>query len=132
MGEPIDYKEMHQFEQIDYFPNQGVNYYRIKYIQVDGKIGFSEIKSVNFEGILIWQVFPNPIQRDNVLMIKHNSSKAQTVSIQLIDIRGTVFKEERRLVKDKMEWNLNFLTSGVYLIKILSEEYTYQYRILIY
>jgi len=48
-----------QFSFLDKKPLQGVNYYRLRQNDLDGKLDYSEIKSINLQEYAI-EVYPNP------------------------------------------------------------------------
>jgi len=48
------------YEDYDFEPFTGDNYYRLKMVNDDGTFGYSEIQKVYFHDILDYQLFPNP------------------------------------------------------------------------
>ena len=49
------------YESIDDNPKNGVNYYRIKQVDKDGKFTYSKVVSVEVKNPTIAEIFPNPI-----------------------------------------------------------------------
>lgn len=64
------------YEFIHKNPFPGMNYYRIKQVDFDGKYSFSEVVSVNFDGVEM-TIFPNPGEGE----IKVNSPGADRLII---------------------------------------------------
>ena len=64
-------------------------------------------------------VYPNPANED--LTVMFNSNEAKPLSIELFDIYGKLVQQSKvtsSLGENKIEFNLNELTQGVYLIKV--------------
>jgi hypothetical protein len=82
-----------EYFDVDYNPEQGVNYYRLKQTDFDGKYSFSNIVSVNYnntaEGDL--NLFPNPIEAGSILNILFEDINGGEVLVVLRDITGREF-----------------------------------------
>ncbi len=66
---------------IDYKPNSGINYYRIKILNHNGSISYSNIRSVKFKSIDSINIFPNPITKNQELQIINPSSHKRNLTI---------------------------------------------------
>lgn len=64
-------------------PSEGVNFYRLKMIDIDGSYKYSEIRKVVFEFVNVMKVFPNPNRKNSNLNITFKKSfrKDGTISI---------------------------------------------------
>lgn len=63
----------------DSIPEPGVNYYRLKMVDVDGSFTFSGIGSVNFPEFSWAEVYPNPV--DDLLRIVIRNNKVKNIRI---------------------------------------------------
>lgn len=100
----------------------GTLYYRIKEVDVDGKLLFSPIRIVYFSKLASsFSVFANPA--NNKLRLNINSSTAQQCLIQVSEISGRLLFSEKKLVaagNGLYEINIGNLSSGTYLISVKS------------
>lgn len=75
----------------DNLPFKGVNYYKLKMVDSDGKVSFSKTVSVNlYKEIFTWKIFPNPVQ--NILYVRTNN-KSEKATLQITDAAGRKIKE---------------------------------------
>ncbi len=106
------------YQWIDEKPFYGVNYYRLKMVDVDGSFEYSEVRSVNLRGNQLW-LYPNPVkvgENIEVSLAFRNSSKAD---IYLMDMSGRRIQEEQWTLDDgKISKSLNTsqLAPGSYLL----------------
>ena len=99
----------------------GINYYRIKAVDINGVESYSEVLGVLREndGIEIRDVYPIPV-KDN-LFITFATAEAGKVSLKLIDLTGReVFHSERMVEKGNNQWNIpsGNLAKGMYLLQL--------------
>ena len=80
------------YSVIDAMPIDGINYYRLKQVDNDGKTTISNVVSVNLNKILInyFTVFPNPVK--NQLTVNINSKTEQKASLIITDIFGRILQ----------------------------------------
>ena len=73
-------------------PANGFQYYRIKCIDVSGRISYSPIIAINFQdnSIVLHNIYPNPVH--NLLKISIGSEKNETVQISIFDEDGRLQK----------------------------------------
>jgi hypothetical protein len=85
-----DFNEKYVFT--DNSPLNGVNYYRLKQVDVNGNYSYSGILSVDFEGATaLFKAFPNPaVNSVNITL----PSVAGTSVIQIFDMNGKEMMEE--------------------------------------
>lgn len=80
------------YSVIDSQPNQGINYYRLKIVDLDGTYNYSDIIKINTTipgNLLITQSYPNPVQ--NNFNIQLQSGKTRQVSVAVYDYTGKQF-----------------------------------------
>lgn len=100
----------------------GLIYYRIKQVDSDGKVSYTEIRSVKVgSGEFNVSVYPNPIVSSSEVNI--NLEEATKINILLIDAAG---KLVRTAVIEGMKGvntyplNMNKLASGTYMVKVVA------------
>ncbi|MEO6820349.1 MAG: T9SS type A sorting domain-containing protein, partial [Ginsengibacter sp.] len=110
-------QSMQYYRFDDNQPIKGVNFYRLKLVDRDGKIVYSNVKSILFNAHSTITIYPNPaidfIQIDGVV---------EGVSIEINDAGGKLVK--RILSNASNRYSLSDLRKGIYFIKILDKEYT--------
>jgi hypothetical protein len=80
------------YSAIDVAPLSGVNYYRLKMVDLDGRYGYTEIKLVRTSTISGLSVFPNPAK--DYVNVSIGSSNAE-ITIRLFNQAGQVLQEKR-------------------------------------
>jgi hypothetical protein len=109
------------YNYTDVTPYKGINYYRLKSVDVEGKAAFSSVVSVSFlDKNNKTFVYPNPVH-ESALKLEHEAYSDTNASILIYDLTGRVVKNEKRnLLKGTNYLNieLNDLSSGSYLLSI--------------
>jgi Secretion system C-terminal sorting domain len=108
----------------DAAPLQGVNYYRIKSVDVQGKETTSKTVSVNFSDKMNnkLQIYPNPARSD--LQIEMILDEEATKPIQIFDLAGRIILSQNAVLTkglNNIALDVNTLSSGTYLVKMGSE-----------
>lgn len=116
---PVDY------EYTDASPLQGVSFYRLKQIDIDGKSSYSTIRKVDnrIDGIQIKQLFPNPA--NETVTIQLTTNKPVQLHARILNSSGQLLiSESKRLQSGDQIWpiNLHRLSTGVYEIIITNNE----------
>lgn len=117
---------------IDKNPEQGINYYRLRLLDWDGKEDFSTIQSVVFKGgPELVEVFPNPFQ--DHLSIGFQLSSSEKVLVQIFDILGNLVVEETLSVEQGKHTHqltdLSRLNAGTYVVQIFTRNGTHSTKI---
>ena len=102
-----------QYNSIDKYPINGINYYRLLQIDFDGQYAFSPIRSVDFPKN-VFSLFPNPSSGE--FNVVNPFEKAQ---ITIFDVTGKrVFFSE---IDDTLEqFDLSRMPKGIYIVEISS------------
>lgn len=91
-----------EYNFIDEFPFDGVNYYRLMQHDLDGSIHFSKIIAQNFSAEKpIITLFPNPLPRNEPLQIR--SRKADFSSIELYSSSGKLIPFNSRVAEEGLK-----------------------------
>jgi membrane-associated phospholipid phosphatase len=98
-------------------PFMNTSYYRLKQIDIDGSIDYSDVKSVDFENSNV-EVYPNPTANWANIQLESGQENIQILNSfgQVIDVQqGTMFDKAYR-------FNLSQEPDGVYFIIITKED----------
>ena len=109
-----------QYQTIHENPNNGINYYRLKMVDLDETFEYSSIREVNIQRTTIAapKFFPNPVQIGKSLILKVDN---------LPNARLTIYQSNGKLIKDLNlqngfnQLNTNHLSSGIYFYTIHTE-----------
>ena len=109
------------FDYTDVDPLKGMNYYRLKNTDADGKITYSSIVALlnAVKGFEIISIAPNPVVADN---FKLNVASAQAGKMEIIifDMQGRLVNRQSILLIagfNSLPVNVATLSSGTYTIK---------------
>jgi hypothetical protein len=114
------------FDFSDNNPASGMNYYRIKMTDIDGKITYSSVIALlnKKNGFEILNLVPNPVTNETALL-NITSAEKQTVTILITDASGKmVHSAVQPVIAGFTQVNLNFnkLTAAVYTITVYTNE----------
>src|SRR5258708_4170366 len=113
-----------EYQWRDSLPVKGVNYYRLKQVDLDGKSSYSNIVSVNIGAGPLTQVsvYPNPA-RDLV-----NIVVPQGVGIQEVGIYNSIGTEMKKYSGlsngNNLQISVGSLSNGLYTLKIITNKGT--------
>ncbi|MEO8405459.1 MAG: T9SS type A sorting domain-containing protein, partial [Chitinophagaceae bacterium] len=101
----------------DNLPAKGVNYYRLKQIDIDGKSTYSRIISVSFDGkINIVHAYPNPVKDKMVVEL---ASPSSDVTFKVYTLEGKMIRQELHGYVQRSETlNIQNLSSGTYILQV--------------
>ena len=106
-------------------PSNGMNYYRLKEIDADGKIQFSDVLVVNFENgnaLLQMSLYPNPTNDKTTLVF--DASVDGKATVEVLDHLGrVVYTSNLSVAKGGNSIVLNDLSvaSGNYFVRVLTQ-----------
>lgn len=120
------------YSTIDNSPEIGVNYYKLKVVDVNGRITFSEIKSVSFDLNNSIYIFPNPVElgKDvyvNLQLIDEN----EIVEVSIVDQIGKIILNNSYKGQKSIYFNTANLAKGVYFVKVKSKNELVSQRIIV-
>ena len=105
-------------------PTNGINYYRLKQVDYDGKFEYSDIISVDFRGEddQVVSVFPNPFTESITLKIpssERNNSYNNRHSIKIYDSNNRLIQSNKfPNDQDTIQLDLSDLSEGIYFVSI--------------
>ncbi len=111
----------HTYTAYDNSPLNGINYYRIKQYDFDGKSKESEIKNIEMQVVKAFvQVFPNPTKGD--ISFTLNNFKNGSITAMLSDMKGSVVHKEVIVVNSTINtYKLNLKNKpapGMYILQL--------------
>jgi large repetitive protein len=111
-------KETQSFNFKDVNPLEGINYYRLKMIDLDGTISFSKIVGVNFEKDGEYVSIVNPIENNEIILITNiNSAEVFLYTILGQPIKFSSIKTNRGFVLKG-----NFNAQPIFLVSVKGQK----------
>ena len=109
-----------RYSYIDDVPVKGLNYYRLKQIDLDGKFAYSEVAKVNFDGAERLLVFPNPAA--DQLTVQFPANK-RFISAHILDASGKlVFQKQLASASGTLTLDIRNLSPGWYVLQLRGEK----------
>lgn len=109
-----------QYSIDDKNPLSGINYYRLKQVDKDGKIMYSSIISIknSQSANASISLFPNPVK--NKLNIQLNNLNATDVTVGIYNIYGQLVTQSKSSViqSNILAIDVTSLTTGIYTIRV--------------
>lgn len=111
----------------DMNPVNGVNFYRLRQYDIDGRMAEFPVIQVNFglDGLPV--VYPNPVS----LTVNIASGKELVRAVRLISMEGQeIMSSDNNAGLQVIKLNVSSLSTGVYMLEIKTDSKTYQQKIL--
>ncbi len=105
---------------IDELPSEGVNYYRIKQIDANGNLTYSNIEAVwvNKKADNRIHLYPNPAT-SYVTVTRNASAHEKTVWLNITDLKGHTLIKENVTNKSIQTLQIGALPKGMYLVSVV-------------
>ena len=111
-------------------PIPGINYYRLKQIDFDGAINYTDVRSVevNSEDLSnSFQVYPNPAINGQFTVYTPFSFNTKT-ELQLYTLSGQLIASGK-IVDFETNFSFPNLSNGLYLVKVVADEWQWQEKV---
>lgn len=108
--------ETKHYEYIHTTPSIGINYYRIKQVDYDGKHSYSNIASVRYDGNGSINIYPNPATSEVTITTKI------TASLQITDVYGRILLNQD-ISDGQNTINISALPSGILIFVVGDQRY---------
>ncbi len=123
--------ETHNYEAYDFNPVKGINYYRLRQTDFNGKYDYSPMIALNnLSGVsIVTAIVPNPTTGD--LHIDLNIPVAALLKIEVLDTYGNVLNSSMENTKagaNVINTSLKENPAGIYLLRITCDEVGYQFQ----
>jgi len=102
------------YQFTDNAPNTGINYYRIKQVDHDGKFSYSRVAMVNFKVKMGIQITPNPVTDFIMISMDANLNPA---TIRIFDQGGRLVFNKTNVVLSPIRISVSHLPKGWYVVE---------------
>lgn len=113
---------LQQYYFNDLKPYAGINFYRLKQVDLDGQFSYSSVAKVTLDKSgQTWTIYPNPAHNQSTIRLLNNMKK---INIGLSDASGkTVYRTYLPFGKvgEQIKLPLQNLAKGIYILKIETE-----------
>ncbi len=113
-----------KYTAYDYNPHYGINYYRLKQTDYDGKFAYSNIVSINIAKDII-SVYPNPTTG------KLTVNATNLNRIEVVDLHGRILLNFDKFEDNIAVFDMSTLPKGIYYIKITSRHNVFVEKIIL-
>ncbi len=110
-----------KYSYTDNTPANGINFYRLKMIDTDGKFAYSSIVAVKKEDKNSLQLFPNPAK--NILYLQV-SGENENAWIQILDLSGRIVKDQKIILNGNslLSLDISELPKSIYTLILKRKE----------
>lgn len=113
--------EILKYAVIDPYPIDGINYYRIKAIDLDDSFEFSEVKTISLNPSQLNNIisYPNPAE-DNI-KLQFNSLVGDVYSLEVINSKGEIVYHANVFGfegPNEVDFNITTYEEGIYFVRI--------------
>lgn len=108
---------------VDEWPLPGINYYRLRQVDFDGRYEYHETVAVDFSDKTTGKLLVYPTQVDSHLKIVADSEMNKDAQVQVLSADGKIWKTTHWLEKSTlMELSVDKLPAGSYWLRVLDGE----------
>ena len=107
-----------RYSLVHHAPIKGVNYYRLKQVDLDAKFEYSLTRTISFSAPNTITVMPNPTT-DKVFITSNDNATLQSVSVYTQEGR---LMEQQRNFKFGNSINMSSYAPGVYIMKLIDKD----------
>ncbi|MEL6133634.1 MAG: PA14 domain-containing protein, partial [Bacteroidota bacterium] len=87
-------QELQSYQFVDPAPQQGVNYYRLRQVDISGVETYSQTVEIYFDGEYM-HLYPNPVSQTEALQLRLNLAKSRQAHLQIWNAQGQLAWEQR-------------------------------------
>lgn len=129
-------QKIQEYSFQDYFPAIGLNYYRLKLVDLDGKTSLSEVRAVLYETPVennLESVYPNPTT--GVINFKLALKEATDIKIKIYNSTGSLVVNNSQYSNKAgifiSELKLNSVHSGIYFYNVIAGDKSFNGKIVL-
>lgn len=119
-----------QYSWLDQEQPSEINYYRLKMIDLDGKILYSEVRLIQDPALNQYlYVLGNPVK--NEICLRFSKMPQSNIKIRLVDMEGKILltSESTQLSQFQINLNCSKLVSGTYVLQVQSDGHIFNRQI---
>src|SRR5204863_6855637 len=119
---------MSAYQFVDAMPLHGINFYRLKQIDIDGNFEYSRIIRINISIAKTLQtvIAPNPFSNETT--ISFSLTQSANVSLKIFDLSGklitTLVNSEIQAGVHEFKWEGNKVSAGIYFLRMEAGNYS--------
>jgi hypothetical protein len=102
-------------------------YYRLKQVDLDGKVSYSKVLPLNLKNIVQWRLYPNPVK--DVATVELNLTASSKVNVQVVAADGRiVMNSDKGILNQGTQQvfiNIQNLAKGSYIVRVKTDSNTY-------
>jgi hypothetical protein len=107
-----------QYRFTDINPNKGINFYRLRQVDINGSESFSDIAKIEKKGINSeFAIYPNPAK--DKINIYSNAGFTQGSQVQLYHKNGVLLETRNIQSANAQSMDVSNLSNGVYFLRIV-------------
>ena len=111
-----------EYQYLDAQPAQAINFYRVRIIDNNGRVTYSEIRTIVFGKDSQILVFPNPVASGNVNIQLPDSWQNKKITINVMNQLGQIISSRNSQQASQVETvDVSKLSNGSYLLRMSNE-----------
>lgn len=112
--------QLNKYTAIDNTPLPGNNFYRLKQVDIDGKVSYSSVVELTFSGSIALKVFPNPATQ-NEITVNYTLGSLKTIAVYSVENKLMLMRNLNN-VSGNQKLDISNLAKGVYIIKLSGDK----------
>ncbi len=122
------------YDFTDEDPAFGEIYYRLRQVDFDGSVTYSEVVQVKLDRNYVTpNIFPNPVRSEQSLVIDFGDIPNSPVQINIVDMSGRqVYYREFAAGQNRFDIPVNGLSKGMYIINGQFDEYHFFKKLIVH
>lgn len=129
-GKGFNTDDEHAYSVTDANASNGINYYRLKSVDLDGSYEYSAVVSVSIEAAKSISVYPNPSNGDFV-NVSANFDLSDDAQVTIYNQDGVALQKTQVTQRDSRVDFTRHLNSGVYILTYTSGTYSQTVRLFV-
>ena len=121
------------YEFLDNTPVDGINYYRLRQVDINGLERFTKIISANINRPATFTITPNPVRKgQSVKIALSDIAGGDKVVVKLLDIKGNVLSSQEVKGAVVLDYQVPAsLATGMYMLKLETAQKSYQAKLVV-
>jgi len=109
-------------------PPLGMNYYRLRQVDIDGHFTFSPVVAVQIQSSIAFRILPNPVH--DLLTVNIGGVPEDGGLFRIMDMSGKLLMEVNAMPNNTQQIDVSKFPSGPYILQYLTIKHTYTTRFL--